>query len=228
VNTTVAIGASEINPYIGSQPSCLGEDGAELRLYAFDGRHLTLAATQDTNLRAEGVAFTPDGEFLLSIERVSPVNTVGQVASAISTGLLATSKVPLRELREHFARHRPHPSHDLGTTCFTSLFPTRQQCLPNSGVLCADPCTLTTANLPFERAIDFGKAMPVACLRLIRIKGGVPFSAYNLSFSMNSEWFVVAGGTVGTFAASETNPPATCFAPDVFPIQLFRVFSALC
>jgi hypothetical protein len=103
VNTTVAISSSDVSPYKYPTTSCI-PDAAELRLYAFDGCQLSLVAAQNNNLRGNGVAFSPNGRYLLSIERSRSLNAIvlfpgcpGEFAP-----FLEISKIPIKALREFF------------------------------------------------------------------------------------------------------------------------------
>jgi hypothetical protein len=208
VNTPVAIGASQVSPYVysaqGLTASCTGNDTAGLRLYAFDGHRLTLVAAQTNYLRGETVTFSPDGEYLLSIERVVSLNVGTQFPGCPSefAPILQTSKIPLSELREYFARKKEHHQHktggDVGRACV--------------------PCGATTSHLPLYDPLDCSRSKPLTCLRIVRIQGGFPsfpHQAGAVVFSANSRWVLAAG----------TNTPVP---GDSFQIQLYRAVLASC
>jgi hypothetical protein len=62
--TVAAVGSKQVNPFTIPTPSCTGQDDAEIRVYSFNGRCLSLIASQSTYSRSGGIAFSPAGDFL--------------------------------------------------------------------------------------------------------------------------------------------------------------------
>lgn len=178
VNTTVSVGSDQVSPFTVAVPSCTGSDARELRLYAFDGKCLTLLTAQDTQLRGVGVTFSPDGRFLLA--EVATRNLVVTETPAQFSATMYVLKVPLDDIYSFFVKAQQESKK--------------------------------------SKRFELAPCKDVICLKPVRIIGGFP-NSYVLSFSMNSEWFIIGGN--GIIGASST-------LSDVFSIQLYRVVSSKC
>jgi hypothetical protein len=219
VSTIVVTGTSEVSPFRTLEDGtsltngCLGNDAADLRVYAFNGQGLVLASAVNTNLRGAGsIAFTPDGKYLFTGLRTSV-----PVFSSENPEILAIYKVPLKPIGEFFAD--PKEFTDERLKCLRALdcpgekkssHSTSKKC-PDVRLSCLPPAVIGTDNAPFVSQAALFTPEALACLDLIRVKGGSPlFPSYN--FSDNSQWFVASGLTVG----------------GIFSIQLFRVVRSSC
>lgn len=102
VNTIVATAPNEVTPYVTPTPSCLvnSDNADELRLYAFDGFTLSLAASINTRGRGGGVTFTPDGRFLLYEGVVDLLNNSAALPGA---AILNTARVPLDKICKFYS-----------------------------------------------------------------------------------------------------------------------------
>ncbi len=211
VTCIVATATSEVNPFIPlptGEPlteGCLGQDAAELRLYAFDGNSLILASAVDTNTRGSGgIAFTPDGKYLFVGQRASTPTAFGAAPT-----ILSIFRIPLEQfissIKAAAAKSvvcKEKCEKKKAPWYCTELVEQKRCSKP------VDPCLIPgTDDAPFVPIELLLGTCILGVLDLISLKGALPaFELY--AFSDNSQWFIATGISSGG---------------TVFPIQLFKV-----
>lgn len=220
-NGVIAINQFEVNPFVNptNTPSCLETDSAEVRLYGFDGKKITILAAQNTDLTGRAIAFSPDARFLLyqafpSLTRAVPFLTICELPDTLDWKRpLPDIKISRDESKAIIVDNCTDKANGLSIVECKSKDSKEQDknCLKLIKEFKAT--NLTLENRGF---ISNGEPSTNNCLKIVRNKNLIPESFYMI-FSMDYEWLIIGGLGIGGVSANE-----------IQGLQLFKVVNGTC